>query len=209
MATHIHEEEQVEALKRWWKENGTSIIAGIVLGVAGVFGWNAWQNYQRIQSEQASDLYMQLQNSVEEGKYELAEGLTQRLTKDFDRTAYADFARLLIAKVAVDEGRLEAAKSWLDAVVNGSRDENLQHIARLRLARVLLSAGKPEEGLALVLSVANPGRFAGQYEEVKGDLHFALRRFQEAKESYRKAIGLGRDYPYLHMKLNDFSQNSS
>ncbi len=211
MATHIHEQEQVEALKRWWKENGTSVIAGIALGVAGIFGWNAWQNYQNTRSEQASDLYLQLVSALEQGRYELAEGLTKRLTQDFDRTTYADFARLLLAKAALDQGRPEAAKPWLDAILTNSRDEDLKHIARLRLASVLLALAKPDEGLALLTAaeVGDPGRFAGQYEEVKGDLYLALRQFKAAEAAYRKAVALGRDHLYLKMKLNDSSQGQS
>ena len=56
------EEEQLDIVKRWWKENGTSLIAGAALAAAGVFGWNAWQNYQQGQSEAASVRYQQLVN---------------------------------------------------------------------------------------------------------------------------------------------------
>ena len=56
------EEEQLDAVKRWWKENGMSLIAGAVLAAAGVFGWNAWQNYQQGQAEAASMRYQQLVN---------------------------------------------------------------------------------------------------------------------------------------------------
>lgn len=216
MATHIHEEEQVEALKRWWKENGTSVIAGIALGIAGIFGWNAWKNYQNTRFFQASELYMQLVSAVEEGKYELAEGLGTRLCQDFDRTTYADFARLLLASAAVDQGRLEAALPRLNAIVTSSSDEDLRHIARLRQARILLALGKPDEGLALLTANAGaknfaplPGRFAGQYEEIKGDLYLALGQLKEAEASYRKAVALGRDHPYLQMKLNDFGLDPS
>ncbi|MDX1713508.1 MAG: tetratricopeptide repeat protein, partial [Halomonas venusta] len=62
MAELRSEEEQLEVIKRWWKENGTSLIAGAVLAAAGVFGWNAWQNYQEGQAEAASVRYQQLVN---------------------------------------------------------------------------------------------------------------------------------------------------
>jgi predicted negative regulator of RcsB-dependent stress response len=211
MATHIHEQEQVEALKRWWKENGTSVIAGIALGVAGIFGWNTWETYQNTRSEQASDLYMQLVSALAEGKYDLAEGIGSRLTSDFDSTSYADFARLLLAKAAIDQDRPDAAKLELEALLANSKDEDFRHIARLRLARVLLALGKPEEGLTLLnaAEVGDPGRFSGQYEEVKGDLYLAWGKSTEALEAYRKAIALGRDNFVLRMKLNDLESSSS
>ena len=42
MAELRTEEEQVEALKSWWKENGKSLIMGVVIAVAAVFGWRGW-----------------------------------------------------------------------------------------------------------------------------------------------------------------------
>ncbi|HEB77445.1 MAG TPA: tetratricopeptide repeat protein [Methylothermaceae bacterium] len=211
MATHIHEEEQVEALKRWWKENGTSIVAGVILGLAGIFGWNAWQNHQRVQAEQAASLYAQLLDAVESRQYPLAEGLVQRLTSEFGSTAYADFARLLAAKAAVEQNDLEKAKKYLGQLVTAGEDENFRHIARLRLARVHLAAGHPEDGLKLLDSadVGDPGGFVGQYEELKGDLYVALGQLQQAATAYQKAIELGRDDAYLKMKLNDLGLESS
>ena len=40
------EEEQVDKIKKWWDANGKQIIAGAVLGLAGVFGWNYYVDYQ-------------------------------------------------------------------------------------------------------------------------------------------------------------------
>ncbi len=211
MATHIHEEEQVEALKRWWKENGTAIIAGIVLGLAGIFGWNAWQNHRQVQAEQASALYAQLLDAVDRRQYSLAEGLVQRLTTEFGSTAYADFARLLAAKAAVDRQDLENAKKYLGQVLTRSGDPDFRHLARLRLARVHLADGHPEDGLKLLTApdAGDPGSFGGQYEEIKGDLYVALGRLEQAAAAYRKAIELGRDHGYLRMKLNDLGLESS
>nr|BAL52848.1 hypothetical conserved protein [uncultured Gammaproteobacteria bacterium] len=203
MAAHVYEQEQIEALKRWWRENGTSVVAGVVLGIAGIFAWNAWNEYQAQRLEQAAAVYAQLKNAALNNQYELAEGLAKRLDTDFASKAYADFARLHMAKVAAEQKRLEAAKVWLETILNTSKDEDLRHIARLRLARVLLDGGQPEAGVALLL--ADPGEFAGEYEEVKGDLYLAWGKVQEAKEAYRKAIALGRNHPYLKMKLNDLN----
>ncbi|HHJ38463.1 MAG: hypothetical protein AXA67_12975 [Methylothermaceae bacteria B42] len=211
MATHIHEEEQVEALKRWWKENGTSVIAGVVLGIAGIIGWNTWQNYQKTRAEGASDLYMQLLQAVDQNKPELAQGVTQRLLEQYPKTAYADFAHLIQAKLSVDAGKLEEAKKSLGQLMTQSKDANYRHIARLRMARVLLAMGTPDEALSLLTSkeVGDPGRFGGQYEELKGDIYKAQGKLEEAADAYRRALALGRDHAYLRTKLNDLGLGSS
>ena len=54
MEIYETEEAQVEALKRWWKENGQSTIIGLVLGITIILGWNFWQEHKKNQAEQAS-----------------------------------------------------------------------------------------------------------------------------------------------------------
>ncbi|MCX8049425.1 MAG: tetratricopeptide repeat protein [Methylohalobius sp.] len=203
MATHIYEQEQVEALKRWWKENSTSLIAGVALGIALIFAWNAWKSYQDTQVEQASELYLKLLNAVAESNHELAEGLASRLTSDFKRTAYADFAYLLLAKVTAEQGQLEGAKHRLESLLTTSKDEDLKHVARLRLARVWLALGQPEKGMVVLTAADDLGRFAAQYEEVKGDLYHALGKPEQALEAYRKAVAASQDSPFLQMKLTE------
>ncbi len=41
MAELRTEEEQIEAIKRWWKENGVSLLIGAAIAAAGVFAWKA------------------------------------------------------------------------------------------------------------------------------------------------------------------------
>ncbi|BCX81876.1 hypothetical protein MIT9_P1458 [Methylomarinovum caldicuralii] len=211
MAAHLEEEAQVEQLKRWWKENGASIIAGVILGLVAIFGWNAWQKHQRTQAEQASNLYQQMLDAVAKGQDDLAFGLAQRLTGELAGTAYADFARLLEARAAVDKGELPRAQAALEALLRETGDDNFRHIARLRLARVHLGAGKPEAALDVltVAGIGDPGRFAGQYEELRGDAFAALGKPEDAALAYRKALALGRDYEYLKMKLNDLGVAAS
>ena len=36
MEVYTTEEQQVEVIKEWWKENGTSVIAGTVIGLVGL-----------------------------------------------------------------------------------------------------------------------------------------------------------------------------
>ena len=48
------EEQQVEALKEWWAENGRAIIAGVVLGGVVIGGWGWWQSHRENQAVAAS-----------------------------------------------------------------------------------------------------------------------------------------------------------
>ena len=49
MDVYKTEEEQVEAIKKWWQENGKSIIAGVVIGITAIFGWRAYDSHMAVQ----------------------------------------------------------------------------------------------------------------------------------------------------------------
>ncbi|HBJ90109.1 MAG TPA: hypothetical protein DDZ21_09085, partial [Gammaproteobacteria bacterium] len=51
MALQAAEEETIEALKKWWQENGKGLVFAAVAGFAGVTGWVAWENSTASQAE--------------------------------------------------------------------------------------------------------------------------------------------------------------
>ena len=122
MAEMKTEEEQVEALKRWWQENGKSLILTIAVSVGGVLSWNAYQDHQTNESELASVYFQQLMTSAPAGQLgetEIAEIRynSDLLKKEFSASTYAQFAALMIARVEVQEGNLAAATTELEWVI--------------------------------------------------------------------------------------------
>jgi predicted negative regulator of RcsB-dependent stress response len=205
MEVYLSEEERLEALQRWWKENRNSVLIGILLGIAVVIGWNLWQKNRYATAEQASNLYQQLLKAARDNQAESATKLSERLAEQYPATAYADYARLFLAKLKVEAGDLPAAKKALEDALAKAQDENIKHIARLRLGQVMLAAGEIEPALNLIVPLApeKTGKFTGLYEELKGDLYAASNRPDPARSSYEKAKGLGEASPMLQLKLND------
>ncbi|HBQ07499.1 MAG TPA: hypothetical protein DD835_02305 [Halomonas sp.] len=191
MADLRSEEEQLDVVKRWWKENGTSLIAGAVLAAAGVFGWNAWQNYQEGQSEAASARYQQLvtitaANSLEDDQLAAARELIGELTDQHGRTLYAELAQLLEARLAVQEGDLAAAKQALQDVASNSSRRYVQSLAWLRLARIEVAEGNPEAALAL-LDQPISDALAAQQANVRGDAFLAQNQPEQARDAWQTA----------------------
>ncbi len=185
------EEEQLEVVKRWWKENGTSLIAGAVLAAAGVFGWNAWQNYQEGKSEAASARYQQLINmtagtTLEGDQLSAAQTLIDELTDDYGNTLYAELAQLLEARLAVQEGDLAAAKQALQDVASNSSRRYVQSLAWLRLARIEVAEGNPEAALAL-LDQPISDALAAQQANVRGDAFLAQNQPEQARDAWQTA----------------------
>jgi predicted negative regulator of RcsB-dependent stress response len=205
MEIYENEEERLEAVQRWWKENKQSMFGGVLLGVAVVVGWNMWQGNKLATAEQASGLYQQLTQASEAKQAESAQKLAERIIQQYASTAYAEYARLFLAKFKAEAGDLPAAKKLLEEALAKSGDDNLKHIARLRLGRVMLAAGEVDPALKLIepASGSQSGKFAGLYEELKGDLYAAAKRPNDARMAYEKAKEQGANSPLLELKLND------
>lgn len=205
MEMYLSEEERLEALQRWWKQNKQSVFGGVLLGLAAVAGWSMWQANVRATAEQAGNLYGQLLKASETKQTESALKLGERIVTQYPSTAYADYARFFLARTKVATGDLAGAKKALEEELAKTGDDNFKHLARLRLGRVMLAAGETEPALQLVapLAEAQTGKFAGLYEELKGDLYAAAKRPAEARLAYEKAKSLGEASPMLELKLND------
>lgn len=187
--SHYDDEAQMEQLRRWWRENWMALAGGLALGLAGIFGWEAWQGARTAKAEQASQIYEDLKN-LPADRAEQAAGLGDRLAEDYPGTPYAAQAALLLAARAAGNGDWEAARTRLDWALRNAGDPGLQKIARLRLARVLWQQGKVDEALArLEIDDADP--FAALYQELRGDIQLARGERAAARSAYEKALQLG------------------
>jgi predicted negative regulator of RcsB-dependent stress response len=201
---YTSEQEQVEALKKWWKENGRSIIAGVVIGLGAVFGWRAWMEHKLTEAEQASLLFQQVLAAAQSTEAQAAASRAEMLIADFDNTVYADFAALELARLALERGDTAAAESHLRWVLENSGDAGLQQIARLRLARVLASTGNLDQAWELARVEKEVASFAGEYAELRGDIALARGDDASARDFYQKALEKGAGDPGLiRMKMAD------
>ncbi|AKH20395.1 YfgM family protein [Sedimenticola thiotaurini] len=183
---NLSEEEQVEALKNWWKENGKSVIAGIVLGLGGVFGWQYWSQHQQQVTEQASQQFELLSNSVATNSPAVV-SQAEAIVTQYGQTPYAVFAALDLAKVKFQQGDVDGAKTQLQWVIAEAGDPSLQQIARLRLARLLLDQGALDEASALVAQ-APADSFRGDFAELKGDIALQQGNPAAARQAYKEAL---------------------
>lgn len=206
MEIYETEEQQVAALKRWWKANGSSAITGVVIGIAMILGWNFWQNSQLENARNASSLYQQLLSAIDSKNSESADKISQRLVEQYDATVYAEYAALFQAKIKVGAGEFEQAKTILQQLMATSEKE-MQHVARIRLVRLMLATQQYEQGLQLISEVdaTSSESFEGSYQELTGDLYSSLGRLGEARTAYQSALRLGQRTPLLQFKIDDIT----
>ena len=184
------EDEELAVIRDWWQRNGKPLLTGSALALVVVFGWQAWQKHQVSEAQGASVLYQQLLESslVADGQADVGKvaELAGKLKTDYAGSHYAQYASLLLAKVAVEAGKLDDARAQLQAVLDKPADATLGELARQRLARVMAAQDKTDDALKLLAGDAEQA-FVAAREELKGDLLVKLQRNDEALQAYEKA----------------------
>jgi predicted negative regulator of RcsB-dependent stress response len=202
---YLSDREQEEALRVWWRDNWRWILAGIVLGLALLFGWFRWKEYREDRGIAAGTQYEAVRVAAEGRKLEDAEKALVQLTAEHDSTPYAQQARLLVAKLQVDAGKFDEAAASLREVSDKSKDSELAAVAKIRLARVLIQQGKHDEAIGL-LNVDELGAFAAVAREIRGDANVAKGDESAARAEYAAALAADDaqiDRTMLELKLQE------
>lgn len=210
MADLRTEEEQLEALKNWWKKNGTAIVLAVVAAIAGTVGWQTWNARQAAQNAEASRMYENLTDAVRvsmsggEVGIESIHHLSEELKDKHARSGYAGFAALLMARVAVEAGDLNEAQAQLSWVIEHAREQDLRTLASIRKAQLLLTLEELEQARQLLRSVT-PGAYASLWHEVMGDLHYLEGDAALARDAYLQAKSFlgGQSSVLIQLKIDD------
>jgi len=196
-------DDQVARLKQWWSQYGTSLITGVVIGIGMLAGLKYWQYHRTAQSEAASAVYQKMLSQFSAGMAGQAETLGQSLIQDYDGTPYAGKAALMIAKLKIESGNAQAAREQLEWASKKAKEPAVQHVARLRLGRLLLEEKKPDEALRAI-DIRSRGGFDSSYEELRGDALLAKDDRAGAHQAYKNALDQlpkgSRFGKYLQMK---------
>ncbi len=198
----VSDDEQAERIKKWLKENGSSLVAGIVLGVAVIVGWQWWIGHRISTAEHASLNYELLLQAIQSGNAEQARQQGNRLFEDYDDSLYASLGAMMLARQAVDQNDLDAAAQYLQWVVENGKEET-RDVAQLRLARLRLAQGQPEDALRHLDRVEDP-EFTVPAQELRGDIYRVQGEIEQARTAYlmARAAAAGNSAGLLEMKLD-------
>ncbi len=186
MTEYMTDEEQVERIKKWWSDNGSSVLAGLVIGIGGLAGWRFYVDYKTNNAAEASSHFNQALTSLEAGKTDATIEQANLVLADFASTPYADLAQLALAKAYVETGKFEQAAQTLKKLIDDVSDEGMRTIARMRLAAVQQQLGQLDQALKTI-DTEYPEQFSAAVEELKGDLFAAQGQAEQARAAYQKA----------------------
>ena len=194
MVEHKTEEEQIEAVKRWWSENGRVVVIAVVIGVSGSFGWQFWQDYKQERREQAALEYWQFVEFLEKDFISIdvsrPDIIGDKIKSDFPKSNYSKFTAMHLAKIYVDAEKFDKAEDELRWVLreSGSADA-ISQVASIRLARVLAAMGESTKAIE-ILSSKQDASFKALRATVLGDIMWNLGEKEAAIKEYQDARDL-------------------
>lgn len=183
----LEEQDQIDELKAWWTRYGSAITVALVLGLLVVAGIQGWRYYVAKRAESASTLYSAVGEAVRTKNGAKAKDAIAELTSSYASTAYAPRAELLYAKMLYDAGDRDGAKVQLAWVVDHASEDELQAVARYRLAQVQIDEKQYDAALAM-LDAKHPAAFDGLYADLRGDALAAAGRPADARTAYETAL---------------------
>lgn len=194
------EEQQVEAIKRFWKENGIAIMVGAVIGLGGLWGWQYYSDSQLAAKEAASQGYQEVVENLQAD-----DGIVraEAFLANHQSSGYAAMTALVLAAQEVENNNLEAALVHLQTAVQ-SKDGSLQNVAKMRLARVQLAMNEAQAALDSVAKI-DAEAFTAQVEEIKGDAYVMLADFTNARLAYSAAVEADSANRIVKMKLDNLA----
>ena len=200
------EHEQSERVRSWLQQNGSSLVTGVAMGLALVFGWQWWQGRTGQHHEEASGQYETLVQALDAKDAAKAKVLASQLGEKFGDTGYATLASLRQAAFLHESGKSADAMAMLRSARAKTTDAALVEIIDIRIARLLLIMGKADEAAKEVARLANP-QYPQVVDELRGDIAIARGRRDEARKDYERAISrldqAAPTRPLLELKLID------
>lgn len=187
MAYDLEEQEQIDAIKAWWKQYGNTVLLSVAVFVAIVAGFQGWRAYQHKQTGQAAGLYEMLQGAADSHDVNKVREVAGQLIEKFPRTGYATHAALVAASANYASGDAKSAKAQLQWALDHSDSDEARDAARLRLAGILLDEKNYGEALKQ-LDTKHSAGFDGLYADLRGDVLLASGKESEAQASYKLAL---------------------
>lgn len=183
----LEEQERVDALRDWWKQNGLFVYIGLAAFIIAIASVQGWRYYRASQADQVAESYVQFEKTVDAKDAKKTRAAALAVMQQYPDSPYAARAALTAAQQSFEAKDMEGAQSSLRWVVDNSKSPQLKSVARLRLAAVLLDQKKYDEALKLLDDNKDPA-FLPLTADLKGDIFAAQGKIAEARSSYQLAI---------------------
>lgn len=186
-AYDLEEQEKLDAMKDWWKENGKVVIASILAGLLAFGAVKGWRAYKQNLGESAAVLFESVEKAGKENDTKNLAVAADALKAQYPASAYAARAALVSAKASFDAKDTDTATTQLKWVAEKSSDAAFRNLARLRLAGVLLDQKKYDDALKLLDEIKDEAQIS-RVQDLRGDIYAAQAKLPEARAAYKAAL---------------------
>jgi len=200
-----NENEQVDALKNFFAENGKALAVGVILGIGALVGWRYWTSHQEDTSRESSQAYQTAVTGLKAGKpetYAAAEKIAAG-----EKNAYGAFAALELAQQFVDAGELDKAEKQLQLGLAAAPDDNLKSVINMRLARVQLQMKQPDAALKTLEGIKGEG-WTAIVADLRGEILLSKGDKQGARAAWEAGVKSDASpalSEMMRMKMNNLS----
>lgn len=184
MSDFLTDEEQVDRLKKLWKDYGITVVAALAIGIGGTVAWDYFKAYKSDRAQSASNLYTSYLEAS--GLGEPTSSFIEELESDYAKSTYFAFTLLRQAKAEVDDANFEAAHESLTMAFDVAKGTPIGDLVALRKAKVEFELGDYETVLLTLQDVETAG-YRWQALMLKGDVHFQNSELDAAREAYQTA----------------------
>lgn len=205
MEVYSNENEQVDALRRFFADNGKALAIGVVVGIAALGGWRYWSSHQENSGKAASAEYQQLTSAMQADKPESLEAVASFASENSN--TYGALAALDLAKQYVETSQLDKAIALLQKGLNDTKDANLQAVINLRLARIQLQQKQADAALATLDNVKGDG-WSAIVADIRGEALLSKGDKQGARDAWSKGVESDASpalKQMMQMKMNNLS----
>ncbi len=211
MEVYVTEEQQVEAIKKWFNQYGNMLSWVVIIVAFIISGALYWRHHQQVVRDAASDEYMALLEGLEKNDKDTINSKAQTLIKEYEASPYASLAEFVIAHQAIDENELAKSEEKLKWIMGHSSQKNFDDIARIRLMRLLISQNKLDEAMKYYSDKKSP--YLTLMAELKGDILVKKKDLNGAKQAYALALEQAPEEsmhgPLLKMKMQELGIESA
>ena len=185
------EEEQIDAIKAWWKKNGTALLTAILIFVVVFSAWRYWNNYNQVQATNASSIYEVMQLNMQQGTFGEVSRDALKLMQEQPKSPYASAAALLLAKYNFSKGALDEAQENLEWVNEHATEPTMKRTAMMRLARLFADQQKFEQALT-IMNAVNATQLMptekGHFDYISGVIAIAKNETSAAQDAFKNVI---------------------
>lgn len=205
MEVYSNDNEQVDALRRFFANNGKALAVGVVIGIAALGGWRYWASHQESSAKAVSAQYQQLTSAMRADKPQTLEAVSNFANENSN--TYGALASMDVAKQYVDSNQLDKAATQLQNGLKDTKDANLQAVINLRLARIQLQQNQADAALKTLDGVKGDG-WTAIVADIRGEALLSKGDKQGARDAWSKGVESDASpalKQMMQMKMNNLS----